>query len=128
MIHSTPKDKIIYSDVHDDLIVTEPWGEYKDSQFVGRLVFSDDLSTSCDVPIYEFAVRSLLDNFFDTYAVLDGIFRDETVVFNNSKYKDESLTMARGIVSDLKAMTARLEAAIVKSEKYAARNTDIGKE
>jgi len=124
MIHSTPGDEVIYKDIHDELVRTEPWGEYKDGRFVGCLVISDELSTRVDVPVYDFTVVSLVDDFFNNYTSGDGIFRDEILIDDGFEYKDESLTMAKGIVSDLKAMTARLEAVIAKSEEVARQGGD----
>lgn len=124
MIHSTPDDQIFYQDVHEELLETEPWGEYKDGRFVGCIVISNALSSDLNVPTYEFTVSSLVDDFFDSYASGEGIFRDGVFIYDRFEYKDESLTMARGIVSDLKAMTARLEAAIAKSEEAALQGGD----
>ena len=128
MIHHSPEDKIIYEDVHDEFLTSDPWGDCKDGKFIGRIVIPCELSTGLNVPVYEFNVEALIDDFCDSYGAndgsRDGIFRDEILIDDGFEYKDESLTMAKGIVSDLKAMTARLEAVIAKSEEVARKGGD----
>ena len=95
------KSKLIFNEVHDQLLDNEPWGAVKDGKFTSKVFFDVDLSTGRDVAVYEFNVNILVENFLDFNSARDSRF-----------LQGEGIEDAKVIIADLKSMVARLEEAL----------------
>ena len=115
MINS--EDVIFDGNVHDELVDLEPWGDIEGGKFVGKLVFREELGKVGNCPVYSFTVESLVDHF-----LLIHMYDDES--FQDQNYDGDAKAMTQCMVSELKAMTARLEAVIAKSEEAARQGGD----
>jgi len=111
-------DDVIFDDnVHDELVDLEPWGDVEHGKFLGKLVFRQELGKVGNCPVYSFTIDSLIDHFLLMHLFDDGSFQDQN-------YEGDTKVKLQCIVSDLKAMTSRLEAAIAKSEEAARQGGD----
>lgn len=90
--------RLFVPEIHKDLLNDNPWGYCENNHFVGQVVFSDELSTDINVPIYQFEVNSLLDEFIDSNEMGKG-----------GNFCEESAPKAKAMIKDLEGMIERLK-------------------
>ena len=89
-------------DLHEDLILTEPWGDVVDGKFIGRLVLEQDYEKDVNnIAEYDFDVEVLVDDFID-----DNIYPD------TRKLNEEGSQKAKTMIIDLEAMILKLRAVL----------------
>lgn len=92
------EDRIIYDELHNDLIDSDPFVEVRDGVFVGQIIISDEFSVGSDCPVYEFEVSGLVDMFIHEYQCGD-----------MNGFDAEGLNKAKILVKELKTMIKKLE-------------------
>ena len=95
------ENRITDDDLHEEMLMMEPWGKVIDGKLVAEMVFSEEFSENEDVSVYAFNIEDVVADFIKMN--VGGI---------SGKLGKEESGKAKIIISNLKLMIAQLEAVI----------------